>query len=110
MTGKDVLPDKDLLDKAAALKRYKYSKLGTELKKQTSVAEKQYRDFDNVFNYDEKEEPLQIEKEEQLTINKLSLCYKNKYAFNEFKDVEKYAKKNFKQQYKITFSFRFLSD
>ena len=38
----DVLPEKDLLAKAAALKRFEYSPLGKEFKKQTSVAEKQY--------------------------------------------------------------------
>ena len=40
LTGKDVLPEKDLLGKAATLKRFEYSPLGSELKKQTSVAEK----------------------------------------------------------------------
>ena len=42
MTSKDVLPEKDLLEKAAALKIFEYSSLGSELKKETSVAEKQY--------------------------------------------------------------------
>ena len=37
LTGKDVLPEKDLLGKAAALKRFEYSPLGRELKKQTSA-------------------------------------------------------------------------
>ena len=56
LTGKDVLPKKDLLEKAATMKRFKYSPLGKELKKQTSVAEKQYQSFDKVFNHDEREE------------------------------------------------------
>ena len=68
MTAKDVLPEKDWLEKATALKRFEYSPLGKELKKQTSVAEKQYQDFDKVLNYDKKEEPLNFEKEEQLKI------------------------------------------
>ena len=33
---------KDLLEKAAAIKRFEYSSLSKKLKKQTSVAEKQY--------------------------------------------------------------------
>ena len=41
LTGNDVLPQKDLLEKAATMKRFEYSPLGKELKKQTSVAEKQ---------------------------------------------------------------------
>ena len=43
LTGKDVLPEKELVEKAAALKRFEYSPLGTELKAQNSAAEKQYR-------------------------------------------------------------------
>ena len=42
LTSKDVLTDIYLLEKAATMKRFKYSPLGKELKKQTSVAEKQY--------------------------------------------------------------------
>ena len=41
LTGKDVSPEKGLLEKAATIKRFEYSSLGKELKKQTSVAEKQ---------------------------------------------------------------------
>ena len=62
LTGKDVLPEKDLLEKAATMKRFEYSPLGKELKKQTSVAEKQYQSFDKIFNHDEKEEPVKIKK------------------------------------------------
>ena len=40
LTGKDVLPEKDLLTKAAPIKEFEYSPLGQELKKQTSAAEK----------------------------------------------------------------------
>ena len=43
LTGKDVLPEKDLIGKAAALNKFEYSPLGKELKAQTSVAEKQYQ-------------------------------------------------------------------
>ena len=43
LTDKDVLPEKDLLEKAVALKGFEYSLLGKEVKKQTSVAEKQYK-------------------------------------------------------------------
>ena len=42
LTSKDVLPEENLLEKAAALKRFEYAPLGKELKKQTSVAKKNY--------------------------------------------------------------------
>ena len=42
LNSKDVLPEKDLLEKAAALKIFKYSPLGKELKGKSSAAEKQY--------------------------------------------------------------------
>ena len=69
MTGKDVLHEKDLLEKAATMKRFEYSPFGKELKKQTRVAEKQYQSFDQVFNHDEKEESVKIKKRDhsQLT-------------------------------------------
>ena len=44
-TGKDVLPEKGLLEKAWVIKKFEYSPLGKELKKQTSVAEKQYQNY-----------------------------------------------------------------
>ena len=38
LTGKDVLPEKDLLEKAATMKRFEYSPLCKELKSQTDIA------------------------------------------------------------------------
>ena len=60
MTGKDVSPKKDLLEKAAAIKRFEYSPLGSELKKKISIAEKHYQVLYKLFMSDEKEEPLTI--------------------------------------------------
>ena len=48
MTSKYVLPEKDLLEKAATEKRFERSPLGKELKKQTSVTEKQYQSFHKI--------------------------------------------------------------
>ena len=42
VTSKYFLPEKGLLEKAAAIKRFQYSLLGEQLKNQTNVAEKQY--------------------------------------------------------------------
>ena len=38
LTNDDVLPEKGLLEKAASMKRFEYSPLGNELKKQTDIA------------------------------------------------------------------------
>ena len=46
LTGRDVLPENYLLEKAAAIKRFEYGLLDKELKKQSSVAEKQYQKLD----------------------------------------------------------------
>ena len=102
MTDKDVLLEKDLLEKAAAWKRLEYSPLGKELKKQTSVVEKKYQDFDKIFNHDEREEPLKIEKKRPLTTAEPSLISNNKYSFSEFKNVEKYVKQWLKEFKKFT--------
>ena len=74
-----------MLGKVTALKRFECSPLGKELKKQASVAEKQYKRFDKVFDHDEKEESVKIEKEEPLTTDEWSLFHNNKYSFSEFK-------------------------
>ena len=39
---KDVLPERELLEKVTTIKRFEFSLLGSELKKQTGIAEKQY--------------------------------------------------------------------
>ena len=52
MTGKDVWLEKDLLEKAVTIKRLKYSLLGKELEKQTSIAEKQIKKVDNTLDVD----------------------------------------------------------
>ena len=67
MNGKDVLPEKDLQEKAAALKRFEYSPLGKELKALTSVVEKHEQKLNMTFmtfesDYEE-EEPVPIKKE-----------------------------------------------
>ena len=38
LTGKDVLPEKVLLEKVVTIKRFEYSPLGSEFKKQTEIA------------------------------------------------------------------------
>ena len=42
-TGKDDLPEKYLLKKATTIKRFEYSPLASELKKQTSIAKDQHK-------------------------------------------------------------------
>ena len=51
LSGKDVLPEKDLLEKAATIKRFEYSPLDKELKAQTDIAKKQYQKLDNTFKF-----------------------------------------------------------
>ena len=43
LARKDVLPEKNMLEKAVTIRRFEYSTLGSELKKQTDVAEDQYK-------------------------------------------------------------------
>ena len=66
LNSKDVLPGKDLQEKAAALKRFEYSPLGKELKSQTSVVEKHDQKLNMTFmtfeSDDEEEEPVPIKK------------------------------------------------
>ena len=63
MTEKDVLPEKDLIEKAATLKRFEYWSLGKELKTQTDITKKKFQGLNKFFKSDEKQEPITIKKE-----------------------------------------------
>ena len=71
-TGLNVLPEKYLLEKTAAMKRFEYSLLGKELKKLTSLAEVQYQKFNNAFESNKKKE---------IKNKKSNLVYNNCFTF-----------------------------
>ena len=78
LTGKDILLEKGLLEKAAAMKRFECPLLGKELKKQTSVAEKRYQKLDDTYEFDK------IIKKKKPSFKKykvLNLIYSSKYIF-----------------------------
>ena len=43
---------KDLPEKTATIKRFEYFLLGSEFKKQTDIAEKQYKKLDTPYEFD----------------------------------------------------------
>ena len=49
LTSKDVLLEKYLLEKAVTIKRFEYSPLGSELKKQTDIAKKSIKNWTSEF-------------------------------------------------------------
>ena len=51
MTGKDALPEIGLLGKSAKIKRFEYSPLGWELKKQTDAVGKQCQVLNKVYEF-----------------------------------------------------------
>ena len=80
MTGKEFLPEKDLLEKAATMKRFEYPPLESELKKQIYIAEKQYKRLSNTYEFDRiKKEKSKIKK-----CNRSNLMYDSKYDFYEY--------------------------
>ena len=58
MRGEDVLSEKDLLGEAATIKRFEYSPLGIELKKQTESTKGQYQRLGKVAAFDKKEKSI----------------------------------------------------
>ena len=56
MRGKYVLLETGLLEKALTIKRFEYSLLGIELKKQTDIAKERYQGLDKVYEFDNKED------------------------------------------------------
>ena len=104
LTGKDVLPEKDLLEKAATMKRYEYFLLGKEVKAQTDIAKKQYQKLYNTFEFD-----LIIKKKEEPTFkiyNKSNRIYNSKYSFYKYYlDSKKFDNLSFKLKYLFPHEF-----
>ena len=48
MTDEDVFPEKGLLEKDATIKGFEHLLIGSKLKNQTIIAEKQYQEFEDV--------------------------------------------------------------
>ena len=76
-----------MLEKAATLKRFEYSLLGTQFKNQTSVAEKQYQGSNKLFRTDEK------------ISHKPYLIYGIKYSFSEYRNFKEYSDLSFMTKY-----------
>ena len=81
---------KDLLEKAAAIKRFEYSPLEKELKKQTIVAVKQYQKFDNAFESNKNEEDKTKNKRSRAKSNKV---YNNYYTFYRCNNIKEFTKR-----------------
>ena len=93
MIGKDVLHGKG--------KRVEYSPLGKELKKQTRVAEKQYKKFDNIYEFHRiKKEKLTIKK-----YNRSNLIYDSKCSLYEYYNIKEFNIMSPESKYPILLSF-----
>ena len=89
MSGKDILPKKDLLEKAAELIKFKYLPLGKELEAQHSAAEKHYQKSDKVFESNKKEEKI-------VKIRaKSNLVYSKDFTFYKYYNINEFAKRSF---------------
>ena len=91
--GKDVLPEKDLLEKADALKRFN-SALGKELKAQTSAAEKQYQKLDKVFDSNKKGENQFIFWANLCLVCSKDFTFYKYHNINEFDDTKEIKPNN----------------
>ena len=99
MAGQDFIPEKNLPEKAAAIKRFEYSSLGKELEAQTDIAKKQYQGLDNAFisNKDNKNVNESLIKKEKKKY-KSNLIY-NKLSFYSYNDDKKFDSLSFKSKY-----------
>ena len=106
MTDKDVLPEKELLEKAATMKRFEYLPLGKELKAHIDIAKKQYQKLDCTSELDK------VIEKEKLTLkmyNKLNVIYDNNFSFFKYYcDIKKFDNLSSKSMY--SFLIRFFND
>ena len=112
-TGKDVLPEKGLLEKAATIKRFEYSPLGNELKKQTDIAKKQYQGQDKTFSFSKYNKNVNeslIKKEAVATTipkkkyNKSNLIY-NRLSFYSYNNDKRFDSLSFESKYSHLLDF-----
>ena len=99
-TGKDILPEKVLLEKAATIRRFEYFSLGKELQAQTGIAKKQYQTLGKIYESGKKVEAT-IKK-----CNKSNLIYSTKHSLYKYRDRKKFDNISFKS--KISFLNEFL--
>ena len=91
IAGKDFLPEKDFLKKAAAIKRFEYFLFSKEFKMQTSVAEKQYQKFDNAFESNKKEE---VKTKNLKNCTNSNLVYNNYFTFYKCDTIKEFTKRS----------------
>ena len=79
-----------MLEKAAAIKRFEYSPLVSEFKKQTSAAQKQYQKLDKVSESDKKEQATKNKRSRA----KSNLAYNKDFAFYEYHSTKEFGAKH----------------
>ena len=86
--GKDVLLKEELLEKAAALKRFEYSPLGKKLKAQTSAVEKirQYRRLEKDFESNKKKEKAKRSRAKSNPVYSKDFIFYKYHNINEFSE------------------------
>ena len=106
MTDRDVLPEKEFLEKAATMERCEYLPLGKELKAHIDIAKKQYQKLDCTSELDK------VIEKEKLTLkmyNKLNVIYDSNFSFFKYYcDIKKFDNLSSKSMY--SFLIRFFND
>ena len=102
MTSKNVLPEKALLEKAAAMKRFEYLLLDKELKSKMDIAKKQYQTLHKMYEIDEA-----INKKVTLKNYSTSdLVYEGNYSFyKNYRDTKKLDKLSLKSKHLFLVTF-----
>ena len=101
LTWKDILPEKDLLEKTDTIKRFEYLPLSRELKAETDNAKKLYQKFDT-YEFDRiiKKEKTMFEK-----YNRSNLIDDSKYSFYPYYNIKNVNSLSLTSKYLILFSF-----
>ena len=108
MTGSNVLPEKDLLEKAPIVKRFEYWPLGKGLKVQTDITKKkkkkkkQYQRLDNTFDFGK---TIKKEKPTLKKYNRSNVTYDSKYSFHQYCNIKNFNSLPLVSNYPCLFSF-----
>ena len=92
LIGPDVLSKKDLLGKAARIKRYEYLPLGSELKKQTDIAKNNIKNLTRLMNLTKRK---RIKQNILIKRKKLKQKYSTKFTFYKCHDIKTFFDRSF---------------
>ena len=99
LIDEDVLTEEGLLEKANTIKRFEYLPLCIELKRQTDIVSKQYRELNKFSKFHKKEGVETINKEERDDDGKTQQYHNSNHSFYKYHNIKNIYNLSFKSRH-----------